>query len=287
MRRDAGGRGAASREARRSLAAAFGTPICFSARLRRRSFESVSRWRKGEARRRGRIDHQSLQEVSHASPPKRVLFTPSRTSGARTRDVHPDSEKSMGYQLPPEGRLSVKVREFARLVGVSHPAVLKGVANARLSRSVRRDARGRVVEIDRELGLREWEGNRTRLSPDVLSGKRSARRASPPASAPALVFGGLDALDRPGAAFVGVRIDLGPFLAGVAEALREQGREPTPDELRAVVSGCGDVEWWALVIDALNDSINPAVSVEDRAELWRLAGRDAVFGEEGTNGSEG
>jgi hypothetical protein len=187
----------------------------------------------------------------------------------------------------------MKIREFARHIGVSHPAVLKACANGRLTeRSVRRDGRGRVVNIDPGEGAREWDRNKGRLAAAEMNGTRpvhgSRVHQSPAAeAAPRLVFGGLDELELPGAPFVGIRFPLDRFLAGAARALREAGREPTPDALRAVVAAVDDAAWWVAAFGALSAATAAEIPAEDLGAMWEAEGREAVLGEAQDGGDRG
>jgi hypothetical protein len=182
--------------------------------------------------------------------------------------------------------------DFARLIGVSKQAVSKACAAGRLSRSVTRDELGRVVGIEPEEGKREWlrakapqasEANEKRALVEAAVRREAARGSNP---APSLVLGGVDPLE-PGRAFVGVRFPLGRFLTGAAGALRDSGREASPEALRAVVEGMGEEAWWVAVIAALNARLDPGVSAEQLLAMWESEGRAAVEGEpEATDGNQ-
>ncbi len=76
----------------------------------------------------------------------------------------------------------MKPVQFARLMDVSAAAISKGCASGRLTpRSVRRSARGRVIDIDPILGAEEWERNRTRLAPAEVNGPRASAPPAPQA----------------------------------------------------------------------------------------------------------
>ncbi len=70
----------------------------------------------------------------------------------------------------------MKIREFARHIGVTHPAILKGCKSGRLDRSLTRDKRGRVTDIDPDVGEVEWRENAARQSPS--DGDSPSLRAS-------------------------------------------------------------------------------------------------------------
>jgi hypothetical protein len=143
----------------------------------------------------------------------------------------------------------VNVRQFAKHIGVSHPAVLKAIKQGRLAGSVRRDARGRV-DIEPAEGAREWD-NRGRLSPAERRGERdpfsTAERVRPPAAVgnplpgtrppapdvPADVSRRLvELVDEDLADVRGCVLVLVPHvLAGAIDALRDLGREPTAAEI--------------------------------------------------------
>ncbi len=172
----------------------------------------------------------------------------------------------------------MNVREFARHIGVSHPAVSKACANGRLTeRSVRRDARGRVVDIDPVEGAREWE-IKGRLSPDELNGTRplgGPKRPLPAAeTAPQFELH----LDE-GAPSLVVRFPLGRFVAGAARALQETGKEPTPEAIRAVFDATDVPFWWATAVGALHSAIDMKIRDKDLPLMWEASGREAVLGE--------
>lgn len=178
----------------------------------------------------------------------------------------------------------MKPAEFARLIGASKQAVSKACASGRLSRSATRDERGRVVDIEPVEGRREWlnarvpqalEANeaRGRVEAAVRAGDRTGSGSNP---APSLVLGGVNPLE-PGRAFIGVRFPLGRFLAGAAAALRDSGKEASPDALRAVVEGFGEAGWWVAVTAALNAAFDPEVPAEQIPKMWEASGREAVL----------
>lgn len=178
----------------------------------------------------------------------------------------------------------MKVREFAKHIGVSHVAVLKAAQSGRLNRSVRRDDQGRVVDVEPVLGAKEW-ANKGRLSPAERNGARDP--GTPASAAPNLVLGGLDAIGRPGAPFLGIRIPLDAFLEGASSALREVGKEPTPDALRAAVAARGDAAWWVAAFAALSAAFEGELSAEEIAAMWEAEGHEAVLGEEDGHGHAG
>ena len=178
----------------------------------------------------------------------------------------------------------MKLVEFAALVGVSRQAVWKACTSKRLDRSITRDAQGRVVSIDPEIGRREWvEAKRPQhfdaaVARDrVETAVRAAALLAAPASnvAPILVFGGLDPLE-PGWAFVGIHVPLDRFLAGAAAALGEAGEQATPAALQAVAEGLGEEAWWVAITGALNAALDPAIPAGDLPGMWEAEGREAV-----------
>lgn len=73
----------------------------------------------------------------------------------------------------------LSIRAFAARIGVSHPAVRKGIASGRLSgRSLGRDARGPYV-ADVALAKRQWKAG---ASKPANGGGRKARGAGDPAA---------------------------------------------------------------------------------------------------------
>jgi hypothetical protein len=62
---------------------------------------------------------------------------------------------------------TTSLRAFARLQGVSHPAVVKAVRIGRLKDSIGRDLRGRPFIADVDLARREWFANASRLAKGV------------------------------------------------------------------------------------------------------------------------
>ena len=173
----------------------------------------------------------------------------------------------------------MKSLDFAALVGATKQAVSKAAKEGRLSASVTRDARGRVVEIDREIGLKEWAN--AKLPQDFGAAARRLRAMGlayrpNPDCAPALLMGGLDRLDQPGAPFLGVRIPLDAFLAGAAAELRAGGAEPTPVALRTVVDSMDLAAWWTAVLAALQAAVDPEIPGEALPAIWEAEGREAV-----------
>ena len=66
------------------------------------------------------------------------------------------------------GRTSL--RAFAKVAGISQPALTKAVRSGRLSRSIGRDSKGRPFIVDRAGALQELAANATRPSVNGTSG---------------------------------------------------------------------------------------------------------------------
>ncbi len=182
----------------------------------------------------------------------------------------------------------MKRSEFAELIGVSGAAISKAAANGRLTaRSVRRDERGRIVDIDPVEGAREWK-RKGRLSPAERDGTRSLSPAA--ATAPQFELHGLDEVERAGAPSLVVRFRLDRFVAGAARALEEAGKASTPDLLRAVIESRDVAYWFETAIGALQS----AVAVDELPDealplMWEATGREAVAAleKEARDGNEG
>lgn len=173
----------------------------------------------------------------------------------------------------------MNVRQFAKHVGVSHPAVLKAIDRGRLTRSVSRDARGRV-DIDPAEGAVEWAESRSRMPPAGRGTREPV--AAPPVDVRLEVTRRLAAIVEADLAEVQRYVlELVPHaVEGAFEALRSTGVEPTTAALAE-----------ALRIDppdedaALDVSIALQAIVEDgscggpAAACARQAGRAAVLGE--------
>jgi hypothetical protein len=177
------------------------------------------------------------------------------------------------------------VSQFAAFVGHSRQAVSKAAKEGRLVRSVTRDERGRVVGIDRTIGLQEWNNanlpqafgpREARLRVDRLAAVLAAPASGSTAGAPSLTIEGLDQVDQPGRTSVVVRFPLASFLAGATAAFREAGQEPTADALRDVVRSMSDGGWWLAMVAALNAAVDEQVPVESLPEMWVEEGRAAV-----------
>lgn len=176
----------------------------------------------------------------------------------------------------------MRVREFAKHIGVTHPAVLKACAIGRLNRSVTRDKQGRVVDIDPELGAAEW-AQKGRMSLAEMRGTRRAVPAAPPPSlaegSPRLELHGLEQIDRAGGPTLAIRFPLDGFVAGAAKALRSAGKEPTREALRAIVESRSAEAWWLTAFGAFDSAIRGERSGDEIAESWEAEGREAVLGE--------
>jgi hypothetical protein len=82
-------------------------------------------------------------------------------AGQTERELRLGRTKKFGF--PVAGRrptLKITIRELARRLGVSHTAILKGIRNGRLQRSIAYDDRGRPFIADAALAAGEWEVNR-------------------------------------------------------------------------------------------------------------------------------
>ncbi|ACG73247.1 conserved hypothetical protein [Anaeromyxobacter sp. K] len=74
----------------------------------------------------------------------------------------------------------MKLAEFAALVKASKQAVSKAAGpGGRLRRSVRRDERGRVVDIDRTVGLEEWRNAELPRHPAAVEARLQLEKAPP------------------------------------------------------------------------------------------------------------
>jgi hypothetical protein len=188
----------------------------------------------------------------------------------------------------------VKPAEFARAVGASRQAVSKACASRRLDASVKRDRSGRVVDIDPEIGRREWVNAKMPKHPAAADararaelGLRGGKVPAPPSAADvaevtrrlaALVAADCDEVK-------GQVLELVPSaIEGAVEALRGARRAPT---VAALVDGLclhpddEDAAWEVSL--ALQAIVDEAPSRADAVEMARRAGREAVHGVEGAN----
>jgi hypothetical protein len=181
----------------------------------------------------------------------------------------------------------VNVSQFARHIGKTHPAVLKAIKTGRLSRSVRRDAQGRVIDIDPAEGVREWK-NRAKLPPPSRSkarGPSAAESADVTRRLAAVVEADFDEVKR-------LALDLVPHvIEGAREVLRAaKEREPTAAELVAAFALDSGEDAAPFVFASLSEACEQGG--EPAIEIAREAGRDAArgypwIGKEAADGHEG
>lgn len=80
-----------------------------------------------------------------------------------------------GARRRPTGGKRVTTREFARLVGVPQPDVVKGMRTGRLKDSLGTDGSGRRFIADRDLALREWQTRATPKKPPATEQAKAPR----------------------------------------------------------------------------------------------------------------
>ncbi len=161
--------------------------------------------------------------------------------------------------------------QLAHHLGCSRQAVLKAAAKGRLTRCVRRDDHGRVVDFDPTIAAEEWEANRTqpltRIAAQPAAVAEVAERLSE------VVVASLDDGRR-------YRLQLVPFVVeGAAEALRGLGRVPTAAALaEALRLELGAEDAGIDVLVALEEVIEDGPRAgEARNEAARQVGRAAVL----------
>ena len=182
----------------------------------------------------------------------------------------------------------MNISQFARHIGKSHPAVLKAIKSGRLVRSVRRDAQGRVVDIDPVEGAREWK-NRAKLPPparDPARGPSAAEAADVARRLSAVVEADFDETKR-------LALNLVPrVIEGAREVLRAaKEREPTAAELVDVFALDAGEDAAPFVSGCLSGACEEGTDLA--VEIAREAGRDAARGypwfgtKEASDGNEG
>jgi hypothetical protein len=164
--------------------------------------------------------------------------------------------------------------QLAHHLGTSRQAVLRAAANGRLSRSVRRDDTGRVVDFDPAEAAREWEANRTQPPRQIAA--QPAAVAEVAERLKDVVVANHDEERR-------YRLQLVPFVVeGAAEALRRQGRVPTATALaEALHLEPGDEDAGVDILVALDEILEsgPAAG-QRRFAAARGVGRAAVLHQE-------
>jgi hypothetical protein len=167
----------------------------------------------------------------------------------------------------------MNVSEFARQLGVSPQAIRKACASGRLSRSLTRDERGRVIAIDAKLGAEEWERRRTRLTP----ARTTPMRDTAPVVARLLeLVAELQADSREHVA------EALPFVVeAAADALRSSGRPSTAEAVAKALALDAGLDGPALAIaSALLDAVEDMDTGKNEIrEVARRAGRAAVLAE--------
>lgn len=176
----------------------------------------------------------------------------------------------------------MNVRQFAKHIGVSHPAILKAIERGRLSASVRRDERGRVVEINPDVGALEWSKgagrpNRRREAAAVAAplGAESSRRLAE------IVARDLNEIRDLTVALVP------PAIEGVIGALRGAGVDPTDGVLTDVLDLDREEDRAIAVEIALNEIVDTGLGRGTAEEQARCAGADAAAAWLKHGGSDG
>ncbi|WP_242344011.1 hypothetical protein [Anaeromyxobacter terrae] len=169
-------------------------------------------------------------------------------------------------------------------------------------RSISRDARGRVVDIDPVEGAKEWRSTKSRLSHAELKGKRTAASATGPAS-PAEEERAAAAVTRRLAELVAeLQADtlehvvryLPDVLEGAAEAIQAAGRPGTAAEIAKALRLDEGLDGTVLMLSAAMLEAVGSTDLEHESirELARAEGREAVLGyprifKEASDGDEG